>query len=196
MENTMTTQITQAIHNISIKASAAKGYGSRLQTVKDSITSQYQWLVADYIYNGEALTNILSHWMEKSALIGEARRIAKDALTNAVKAWGQGNVSIEMNERTTGTKQRGVHLSYLTEAGKAAKDYQDSVKALAAAIKKHESALYDALALVELERQEASDTPNTSSVRNLAKEQAELAKLEQDKKVKQAEQELLRVMFA
>lgn len=190
----MTTNTTQAIDNISIKAQALKGHGSKVQAAKNSVTAQYQWIVADHVYNIESLTSILSHWMEKSELVGEARRTAKDALTNAVKAWGEDNVSIEMNERTTGNKQRGIHISYLTEQDKKDREYQASVKALVAAMNKHGHAMYDALAMIEMERQAVNitdDSQQLSTLKSQVEQEKKHAELMQQQEIDKAEKELL-----
>lgn len=153
---------TNAIDLVGIKLAAAKGLGKSVQGLKDQATSTYQWIVADHVYNIEALTDLLSHWLEKSELVGEPRRTAKEALTNAVRQWGEGNVFIEINERTTGKKTRGVHVRYLDTMEQKNKAYEASVKALAKAFKDHGHAVYDALALLELQRQEGDKVASTT----------------------------------
>jgi hypothetical protein len=159
------TATTATIDLVGIKLSASKGLGKSVQALKDQATSTYQWIVADHVYNAEALTNLLSHWLEKSELVGEPRRTAKEALVNAVSQWGEGNVHIEINERDTGKKTRGIHISYPDLLEQKNKAYAASVKALAKAFKDHGHTIYDALALLEMERQEggkAATTTNTT----------------------------------
>jgi len=181
--------VSTTIDTLGVTLQATKSFGHSVSAQRNKLTSAYQWLVADHVYNTDSLTAILSHWLEKSELVGEAKRTVKDALQNAINQWGEGNVTCEINERTTKTKKAGIHIhNHLTleattkqlEADRIRRHneaYQASVKALTKAFKDHGHALYDVLATLEMERQEVkaptTEKSDVEKVKTAYEQQAE-----------------------